>query len=59
MLTLPDEYEIYVLDQDPWELTNVAANSVTGYGGVPGWDDSNPEVAAAKASLAVHMAQGK
>ncbi len=58
-LTLPDEYEIYVLDQDPSELTNVAANPFTGYAGVPGWDDSNPEVAAAKTSLAVHMAQGR
>lgn len=58
-LTLPDEYELYVLDQDPWELTNVLANGTTGYAGVPGWDDDNPEVVAIKSALAVHMAVGR
>lgn len=55
----PDEWEVYALDQDPWELTNLVPNTFTGYAGVPGWDDANPEVAAVKASLAVHMARGR
>jgi arylsulfatase A-like enzyme len=58
-LNLPVEWEVYALDQDPWELTNLYPNSFTGYAGVAGWDDTNPEVAAAKASLSVHMAQGR
>jgi arylsulfatase A-like enzyme len=58
-IDLPVEWEVYVLDEDPWELTNVHANSMTGYPGVEGWDDSNPELAAAKASLAAHEAAGR
>jgi arylsulfatase A-like enzyme len=54
-----EEWEVYLLDEDPWELTNVHANALTGYPGVPGWDDSNPELAAAKTSLALHQALGR
>jgi arylsulfatase A-like enzyme len=57
-IALPDEWEVYLLDQDPWELTNVHANAYTGYLGVPGWDDSNPELAAAKAALFARAAAG-
>jgi hypothetical protein len=32
---------------------------MTGYAGEMGWDDTNPELAAAKASLAAHEAAGK
>jgi arylsulfatase A-like enzyme len=56
---LPDEWEIYLLDQDPWELLNVHPNAYTGYPGVAGWDDANPDVAAAKAALLAHEAAGK
>jgi hypothetical protein len=58
-VSFPEEWEVYVLDEDPWELTNVHANAFTGYAGVPGWDDTNPELAAAKASLAAHVAAGR
>lgn len=57
-LVLPDEWEVYLLDQDPWELVNVHANPLTGYPGVEGWDDTNPELAAAKAALLAHLQAG-
>jgi arylsulfatase A-like enzyme len=57
-VALPDEWEVYALDQDPWELTNLYPNAYTGYAGQPGWDLGNPHVATAFATLAAHEAAG-
>jgi arylsulfatase A-like enzyme len=52
------EYELYDLTNDPFELQNLLPNPVTGYAGVPGWDDSNPVVADLKAQLDARIAAG-
>jgi N-acetylglucosamine-6-sulfatase len=38
------ERELYDLTADPYQLTNLLPNPTTGYAGVSGWDDSNPEI---------------
>jgi arylsulfatase A-like enzyme len=52
------EEELYDLTSDPYELTNLLPNGVTGYAGVSGWDSSNPVVQALEASLNSHIAAG-
>jgi arylsulfatase A-like enzyme len=52
------EYELYNLATDPYELQNLLPNPVTGYAGVPGWDDANPVVADLKAQLDARIAAG-
>ena len=44
-----DEWELYNLTDDPYELQNLMPNAVTGYPGVPGWD--TPGVLALQARL--------
>ncbi|MBI2705422.1 MAG: sulfatase-like hydrolase/transferase [Actinobacteria bacterium] len=52
------ERELFNLTTDPYELTNLLPNPVTGYAGQPGWDDNNPVVIDLKARLAAHVATG-
>lgn len=52
------ERELYDLTADPFQLTNLLPNPVTGYAGVSGWDDTNPIVQQLTASLATHRANG-
>jgi N-acetylglucosamine-6-sulfatase len=52
------ERELYNLTSDPFQLTNLIANPVTGYAGQPGWDENHPQVIRMKQSLAAHKASG-
>jgi N-acetylglucosamine-6-sulfatase len=52
------EREMYNLTTDPFQLTNLLPNPVTGYAGQPGWDDNHPQVQRMKQSLASHKASG-
>jgi N-acetylglucosamine-6-sulfatase len=52
------EREIYNLTSDPFQLTNLLPNPITGYAGQPGWDDNHPQVIRMKQSLAAHKASG-
>ena len=51
--------ELYELHSDPFQLTQLLPNPVTGYPGQAGWNDpSNPTLVGLKARLATIYAQG-
>jgi arylsulfatase A-like enzyme len=58
-ISLGEEFELYDLSHDPWELTNLLPDTVTGYRGQPGWSMSNPIVVDLMKRLAAHEASGK
>jgi arylsulfatase A-like enzyme len=57
-VALPTEWELYDLVEDPWELTQLLPNGVTGYPGQPGWDHATPIVADLMGQLQAHIAAG-
>jgi arylsulfatase A-like enzyme len=52
------EQELYDIVADPYQLTNLLPNPITGYPGVEGWDLDNPLVSDIIASLDAHIATG-
>lgn len=52
------EHELYNLTDDPYELQNLLPNLITGYGGVPGYAETDPVVAQLEQTLTTHIALG-